>query len=469
MHALAVIAAAVCVVWGSILALRGSLIAGALALVVAICCFGPNFFSFDLVITLSLDRLLLVALAAAWVVQWRTGRVPFKPLTAADGILLAFIALLGASMLLHDYKTAGPDKSSIPQHYINGYLTPLVLYWIGRQANLSERTATGLLVALVGFGVYLAFTGLCETAGAWSLVFPRYISNPNLGLHFGRARGPMVHAVSYGIYLATSLLCVWLYRERLPWRWQIIAVLALGPLMAAAIFYTKTRSVWLGAGTAIFLLLALTLRGRVRLAVLGSMVAAALAVGVTKMDTLKGLKREGTVSDTRQSADMRKSFAYTSWKMFQDRPLLGFGFGQYARAKLPYLTDQQTDLQLEQIRKYVHHNTYLAVLTETGLAGFSLLVAVQLSWAWASWKLVRDPQSPPWSRRQGLLMLGVLAIVFWQMMAHEITFTPIDQALVWLLAGVTVNLAPRALGERNRNRSASSSGSSGAFAYNAAH
>jgi O-antigen ligase len=162
------------------------------------------------------------------------------------------------------------------------------------------------------------------------------------------------------------------------------------------------------------------------------------------MDTLKGLKREGTVSDTRQSTNMRKAFAYTSWKMFQDRPLLGFGFGQYARAKQSYLTDQQVDLQLEQIRNYSHHNTYLAVLTETGLAGFSLLVALQLSWVYTAWKLIRSERSPPWARRHGLLLLGVLAIVFWQMMAHEITFTPIDQALVWFIAGVAINLTPLA-------------------------
>ncbi len=444
MQALAVIAAAVCVVWGTFLALRGSLIAGVLVLLVTISCFGPNFFSFDLGITLTLDRLLLVGLGVAWLVQWRLGHVKVNPPVAADWILLAFVTTLFVSMVLHDFRNPGPDKSSIPQHFINGYLIPLALYWIARQANLSERTVTGVLLAMIVFGIYLACTGLFETIGAWALVFPKYIANPEIGLHFGRARGPMVHSVSYGVYLATSLLCVWLWRERLPARWQIIVVLALAPLMSAAIFFTKTRSVWLGTGCAMLILLAFTLRGRARLAVLGSMMAAALVVGVTKMDALKGLQREGTVSDTRQSTDMRKSFVYTSWKMFQDRPLLGFGFGQYARAKLPYLTDQRVDLQLEQIRGYVHHNTYLAVLTETGLAGFLLLVALQLSWASASWQLLRSKLAPPWARRQGLLLLGVLAIVFWQMMAHEITFTPIDQSLVWFIAGLTINLLPLA-------------------------
>ena len=50
------------------------------------------------------------------------------------------------------------------------------------------------------FGVYLGFTAVCEIAQLWSLVFPKYIADPKIGLHFGRARGPMVHGVSFGHY-----------------------------------------------------------------------------------------------------------------------------------------------------------------------------------------------------------------------------------------------------------------------------
>jgi hypothetical protein len=42
------------------------------------------------------------------------------------------------------------------------------------------------------------------------------------------------------------------------------------------------------------------------------------------------------------------------------------------------------------------------------------------------------------------------------MMGHEITFTPIDQSLVWLLAGVTINLSPWA--RRETSAAAASSG-----------
>jgi O-antigen ligase len=445
MSPLIFIAALTIAVWGTVLALRGSLIAGAMAVLVATCCFGPHFLSFDVAgTTISLDRVLLAGLVIAWMVQWRIGRVEFKPLTAADWVVLSFVGVLTASMLLHDWRNYGPRDVPIPQHLVNGYFIPLALFWIGRQATLSERNCTWILWGLTAFGVYLAITGLLESAGAWSLVFPQYIANPKIGLHFGRARGPMVHSVSYGLYLATCLLCLWLARERLQWRWQILVIAALAPLMMAAIFLTKTRSVWIGTGAGLVVVLALTLRGRVRLAVLGTMIAAAVVVGVANLENLEGLKREGTASDTRQSTLMRKSFAYTSWKMFQDRPIFGFGFGQYVRAKLPYLNDRSVDLPLEQIRPYVHHNTFLAVLTETGLVGLGLMLAVWACWLRTAWKLARGRDVPPWARRQGILLLGLLAITFWQMMGHEITLTAIDQSLIYFLAGVTVGLAPLA-------------------------
>jgi O-antigen ligase len=213
------------------------------------------------------------------------------------------------------------------------------------------------------------------------------------------------------------------------------------PLLLAAVFYTKTRTVWLGAGTGLFVMLALTLRGRVRAVTLGTLVAAALVVGVAKMDSIVGLQREGTAADTRQSASMRKSFTYVSWLMFKDRPIAGFGFGQFASAKLPYLSDRSVDLNLESIRGYVHHNTFLSILTETGLIGLALFLAVFLAWAKYAWRLARDRGALPWQQRQAVLFLGVLCIAFWQMTGHEITFTPLDMSLILFLAGLTTAAA----------------------------
>jgi hypothetical protein len=404
-------------------------------------CLGAYFWSFDLAgVTFTLDRLFLLGVLGAFVIQWRLGRLEPKRLVGVDWLLLGFVGWITVSALTHDWRSDQVGQVPVIQHLINGYYIPLALYFVARNLYFRERQVNQFQVALAVFGAYLAVVGLLEAVQAWSLVWPRYIANPELGLHFGRSRGPMVHSVSYGVYLSACMICVWLWRERLPRQVSLMLLLLL-PAFLGAIFFTKTRTVWLGAGTSVFLTLAFTLRGRLRVLTLGAMVACALIVGVCKMDSILGLQREGTVADTRQSASMRKSFTYVSWVMFRDRPIAGVGFGQFASAKLPYLSDRSVDLQLESIRAYVHHNTFLSILTETGLVGLGLFSAVFFHWSKVAWRLLRQDDAPNWMRRQALLFLGVCCIAFWQMVGHEITFTPLDMSLIFLIAGITVSLA----------------------------
>jgi O-antigen ligase len=446
MTAFYVIAAIVALVWGIIFLTRGSLLGGCTAYLVLASCFGVYFYSFDAGITFSLDRIFLVVLALAFAVQWKLGQTDPKPLSKVEITLGLFLGWLVLSMITHDWRAASVGQVPVVQHLINGYLIPLALYALARNARLTESNTTSVIIALAGFGFYLSATALLETAGAWSLVFPRYIADPALGLHFGRARGPMVHSVSFGFYLGATALAAWLWRERLGRLGQLLLMLT-APIFLAAIYATKTRSVWVGFGCGLLLVLAATLQGKVRVAVIASMACAALLVGVAKFDSIMSLQREGTAADTLQSAGMRASFTYVSWQMFLDRPLAGFGFGQFADEKLPYLSDRSIDLPLEQIRGYVHHNTFLALLTETGLVGMCLYLAVLGLWSRDAWRLIRAPQAPRWAKRMAILFAGVLTIACWQMIGHEITFMPYEHALLFSLAGITTGLRWQFVGQ----------------------
>lgn len=448
MTALIVIAAMVALVWGSIFLLRGSLLAGCTCYLVLASCFGVYFYTFDLGITFSLDRLFLVVLVGAFIVQWKLGQTEIKPLSKVEITLALFICWLFVSTFTHDWRAAGLGQVPVIQHLINGYLIPLALYWIARNCRLNESNTTTVLITLSCFGLYLAATALLETAGAWSLVFPRYIADPQLGLHFGRARGPMVHSVSFGFYLGATALAMWLWRERLS-RLGQLALMLSAPMFLAAIYLTKTRSVWVGFGCGLLVVLAGTLKGKVRTGVIASMALAALVVGVAKFDSIMSLQREGTAADTLQSAGMRASFTYVSWQMFQDRPLVGFGFGQFADAKLPYLSDRSIDLPLEQIRGYVHHNTFLALLTETGIIGMGLYLMILGLWAHDAWQLLKSPAAPRWAQRLAIFFCGVLAIALWQMVGHEITFMPFEHALLFALAGITTGLRWQFVGQQS--------------------
>ena len=68
------------------------------------------------------------------------------------------------------------DKHAVPivMHLVNGYLVPLLLYWIARQSPLRERGVVAATAALFCFGVYLAATGVLEFALAAAVLVPRY-------------------------------------------------------------------------------------------------------------------------------------------------------------------------------------------------------------------------------------------------------------------------------------------------------
>jgi O-antigen ligase len=220
-----------------------------------------------------------------------------------------------------------------------------------------------------------------------------------------------------------------------------LAMLLVLPLPLAAAALTLTRSVWMGTGFALLLWAAIVLKERLRKLVLFGAVGVAALVVAANIDNLVGFQREGTVEDTRSSASARASFAYVSWLMFQDRPILGFGFGQFAEAKLPYLADRSTSLNLESIRPLSHHNTYLSLLVELGLVGLLLYVTLLALWANYGWRLARGARRPPWVRAHGVLLLCALATYSVQMLFHEVSFTSVDNGVVYLLAGMAVGLS----------------------------
>ncbi|RIK82490.1 MAG: hypothetical protein DCC68_06255 [Planctomycetota bacterium] len=441
MSFIALIAAIVALAWTPILLARSSLAVAGVVFVVLANCFGLEFMSIDVgPINMSIERFLLLALPIAYVVQRRAGKLDPKPFERADWALVGLIGFMIVSTFSHDWQSASAFGAPVIQHLINGYLIPLVLFWIVRQTKITARELRNVYAGLVAFGVYLALTGIAESLGAWSFVFPKYIANAEIGLHFGRARGPMVHAVTYGMALATCMFCGWMLWPGSSRRTQL-ALLALLPLALAAIYFSKTRSVWLGAALGTGILMLTQFRGAWRPLLFGGAVGIGLLVTVVNFERIVAFDRkDNTAAQTRESAESRQSFLYVSWQMFKDKPLFGFGFGQFPTQKLPYLSDRDTDLQLEAIRPWSHHNTYLSVLTELGLVGLALFVGILAAWAVRGWQLWRDPEAPAWVQNHGALMLAVLAMYAMQCLFHEMSFTARDNSLVFLMAGLTSGL-----------------------------
>ena len=176
------------------------------------------------------------------------------------------------------------------------------------------------------------------------------------------------------------------------------------------------------------------------------LVTAVLAVVVlagTQWERLLCFKRDRAVSaeEMAESARLRPILATVAWKMFLDRPLWGCGFGQYGDASLEYLADRNTDLPLDKARPFVQHNVLLALLTETGLVGMGLFIALLALWAREAWRLWRSPHAPGGARQVALVFLACAANYLVNGMFHDVAIIPMVNTTLFFLAGMTVGLA----------------------------
>lgn len=440
MELVVVIIAVAAAAWWAVYARCGSLWVGCAAFVALGYVLGPPLWSPKVgPIPLTIDRLLILGLGAAFLWQWRAGRLAPSRLTSADWLLIATLGYFTIRCAMTP--SASVDASSVNPWWrlIAAFWIPASLYLVARTAPRSERAWRGMLWTLAALGGFLAFTAFAEVGKQWWAVFPRYIADPTLGTHFGRARGPALNSASLGIMLTICFWAAWMLWPRLT-RPAQLAMAGLFALIAGGVFLTFTRSTWIGlaGGIAVIPLFQLPKQWR---GVLAIGVVMAGAVGMIAFgERVTDLGRKDSDGSAEHSVYQRASFVYVSMRMFRDAPVFGHGFSRFYDLKMPYLADRSQQLELESLRKLDHHNTFLSVLVETGIVGFTLLVALLAAWGRAAWRLARDASPESWERGQGLFALATLIAYMASALFHDLTLSATEHWLLFLTAGVSVAL-----------------------------
>jgi len=440
MQIVLLILVAAAAMWWAVYAQHGAVWTGCAAFVALGYVLGPPLWNPNLgPIPLTVDRVLLVGLAAALAWHWRRGRLAFGGVTGLDWLLMAVLAYFTIRCAL----TPAPplDGSSVKPWWrlIAAFWIPAAIYLAVRAAPASERTWRRALGILAALGGYLALTAFAEVSGQRWAVFPRYIADPTLGTHFGRARGPALNSASLGIMLTVCFWAAWMLWPRLS-RLLKLATMGLLAGIAVAVYFTYTRSTWLGlaGGLAVIPIIQLPRQWR---GALGFAVIMAAAVGVIVFgDRITNLGREDTDGSAEHSVYQRASFVYVSTRMFKDAPVFGCGFGRFYDLKIPYLADRSQQLELESLRMLDHHNTLLSVLVETGIVGFTLFVGLLAGWARAAWRLVRDASREPWQRAHGLFALATMIAYLASALFHDLTLSATEHWLLFITAGMSTAL-----------------------------
>jgi O-antigen ligase len=221
-------------------------------------------------------------------------------------------------------------------------------------------------------------------------------------------------------------------------RWGRCGVTLAAAVFGLAFYATMTRSVWLGAGLGLAVIVGLGMPSRWRVPVLGTAVVLAGALVAANWEQFVAFKRDKnlTARETADSVALRPVMARVAWLMVLDRPLWGCGFGQYVPEHKNYLADRSTELALEKSRPYAAHNLLLGIVTETGLMGLALFLALLTLWGRDAWLLWRAADTPLWARQQGLFFLALLSAYLANGMFHQIALVPMSNILLFFAAGM---------------------------------
>jgi len=380
-----------------------------------------------------LDRWGFALLVAACVVRALVLHKPLWP----SGPMIWPMALLS---LLAVLSTLGqPYDSQTWSLLAAKFAVPYTLYYL---AGLTFDTPAGLRrleIFLLFVLAYLSLTAIFQLLGWDFLVFPRYILNPEIGIHVDRARGPFLQAVANGVTLnllglvALSGVC----RGRIR---GAVAVLLLSAL-PIAILATMTRAVWLSfAGSMAWL--GLSQRGILRKASIALIALAVLGL----LFTLATPQSESTLLDRAEEQspiDFRMAVYHSALEMAAEKPILGWGVNRMP----PEIARRVEGYSAV---AYAAHNSFLEILVENGLVGLVLYLSIAVGLFRLAWRKDNDFT---WGRtlagEEFRHLWPVLVCVYWFNACFVVMNYQFVNALFFTLAGIVAASQPAATRRRD--------------------
>ena len=327
--------------------------------------------------------LFAAAAAAAVAVEWRVEQAGVRSFPASLGALWDDY-LFGAA-------GAAPGLVDAARLIEGAVLLLVVLAWSRREPGLPRRLAAATLVGAAGaaaLNLHLLLEELLAAESATTLAgylrgsyrLAGHVSDVNatgsyfllaglagLGLIAGGrgARRPATPAAATAAVLAAGAAC-WLSGSR-----SALAAAALVGLAGGAWWAWKRR-----------------LRGRLRLAAAGALLAALLALPLAVAAAYPG-RGAGAAAD---SLRHRIEFTTRSLRMWRTEPLFGVGAGRYLLLSEQFAGDGAAP----RFRRENAHNNFLQIAAELGAVGIAAFLALLAACASRVWRALgaRDGPDP---------------------------------------------------------------------------
>ena len=164
----------------------------------------------------------------------QAGRTDPKPIGRSEIVMWLLLAVLAISGTAVGWEGVPGEPWVNVFRLFSGYLAPMLIYWIVRQSPLESRHLSWLHA---GFGAFRRLPGYCRAAGSGQAMvgmFPAYIADPKLGIHFRPGKGTHAACRKLRPEPGCLLLAAWVYRWRFG-RFGRLTLALLMPLMLAAL------------------------------------------------------------------------------------------------------------------------------------------------------------------------------------------------------------------------------------------
>ena len=256
-------------------------------------------------------------------------------------------------------------------------------------------------------------------------MIPDYITDPTVGIHADRVRGPFADPASMGLGLFGCAVAAAMAAGR--WRGHARqAALCVAVLCLAGIIFTVTRQAWLGA--AVGSLVGLGATPRLRAYALPLIAGGALLV-LGSFAAIPGLQeRAGSRASDQQPVWDRLNSNRAGLAMVAARPVVGFGWGTFLADSEPYYKQAAT-YPLATVPAL--HSVFLSNAVELGLLGAGLWVAGLLMALGGAVFRRAPPDLEPW--RLGLIAFAACWLVVSNFTPEGYSFS---NYLLWTWAGL---------------------------------
>lgn len=313
-----------------------------------------------------LERIIFVLVFTIFIFEVLRGQEKLLPNTRLEFVIGILLIILVGSMARTGFLATRGDEYQPFHIFLTGFFFPFAFFYFGKNLLYSEERIRILLWSFFGFFLYLVITAYLEHFKVTSLIFPRNIGNPLVGIHYGRARGVFGNAPVNGWVLG-SLFCTTLFlRSQIKGpvaRGLMLVLLLLTPV---AVFYTYTRAVWLSFLLAPFVLVFFSKKLLVRPRFFLFPLIFLILLTFYNWENIAGKERElGGVMQISE-IEARVGLYNATKVIFRDMPLFGVGFGRFGRA-LPFYAPEAFPGTAPQLAS--QHNLFFGLLSEVGLFG----------------------------------------------------------------------------------------------------